>query len=250
MAEKNSIKATANSPSADIAHFIRQKDYIVLNRNFDNGSFGKTIQIQDPDLGIVFIAKKYEPTDGVDKERFFESFKREIKLLYKLNHPNIVRVFGSYLYEKVQTGFILMEFVDGWHLDEYIETPSISEAEIEDVFRQLIDAFVYMEKNGVVHRDIRPSNIMVTSSNIAKVIDFGLGKDCALESDNYSVRTIVNRESVEKLPEEEANRKYSSQTDLYYLGELFYRLLKENNRLDSFRYRKILEQMKAFCTQD
>ena len=244
MAEESNFKASMNSPSSDIVHFMRRKDYIVLNRDFDNGSFGKTIQIQDPDLGIIFIAKKYEPADGVDKERFFESFKREIQLLYKLNHPNIVRIFGSYLYEELHTGFIVMEFIEGFHLDEYLAAEIIGKAEIEDVFCQLISAFSYMEKLGIVHRDIRPSNVMVTPSNVAKVIDFGLGKDCVLESENYSIRTIVNRGSVEQLPEEEANRKYSSQTDLYYLGELFYRLLKENNRLSSFRYRKVLEKMK------
>ena len=84
--------------NGDIIPFVKQKDYIMVNNNLGGGSFGKTVLLQDPFIDELFVAKKYEPVYGEIKELFFKNFLDEIKILYKLNHRNIVRIYNYYAY--------------------------------------------------------------------------------------------------------------------------------------------------------
>ena len=99
--------------NGDVIPFVKQKDYIMVNNDLGGGSFGKTVLLQDPFIDELFVAKKYEPEyDGI-KEQFYKNFLDEIKILYKLNHRNIVRIYNYYAYENIYTGYILMEYIDG-----------------------------------------------------------------------------------------------------------------------------------------
>lgn len=79
------------------------KDYIMINNNLGSGSFGKTVVIRDPFIDEFFVAKKYEPIfkDQELKKKFFKSFLDEIKILFKLNHKNIVRIYNYYPFESM-----------------------------------------------------------------------------------------------------------------------------------------------------
>src|SRR5690606_15658456 len=116
---------------------------------------------------------KYSPFYPEHKDLYFNYFLDEIKLLHKIYHKNIVRVFNYYLYPEQMTGYILMEFVKGQNIDEYIsENPD----RLSDLFVQIINGFTYLEENKILHRDIRPDNILVTVDGVTKIIDFGFGK--------------------------------------------------------------------------
>jgi len=71
----------------------------MVNNELGEGSFGKTVLLQDPFINELFVAKKYEPEYGTIKETFYKNFLEEIKILYKLNHRNIVRIYNYYAYE-------------------------------------------------------------------------------------------------------------------------------------------------------
>lgn len=106
--------------NGDIIPFVKQKDYIMVNNDLGGGSFGKTVLLQDPFIDELFVAKKYEPEfDGI-KEQFYKNFLDEIKILYKLNHRNIVRIYNYYAYENIFTGYILMEYIDGKNIGDFI----------------------------------------------------------------------------------------------------------------------------------
>ena len=77
--------------------FSPVKGYDVINDNLGSGSFGKTILIKDLSIDELFVCKKYSPQPGIPKKDFFDTFKKEIKLMYQINHPNVVRVFTYYL---------------------------------------------------------------------------------------------------------------------------------------------------------
>lgn len=236
--------------NGDIVSFVKQKDYIMINNNIGRGSFGKTVLLKDPFINELFVAKKYEPNfkDIVLQERFYVKFLDEIKILYKLNHKNVVRIFGYYAYEDSHTGYIIMEYVDGQNIKEYIDkySPFPGNASLDEIFMQLIDAFCYIEENGIVHRDIREGNILVDTQGVVKVIDFGIGKifEQSKQSDD-SLVSKINRGGLDTLPEEYYERKYTSQTDMFYLGELFNRLLKntDNSVSLSFSYYDVIEKM-------
>lgn len=230
--------------NGEMVQFFRQKDYEVLNPNLGGGSFGKTIIIRDNLIDEIFVCKKYDPFSGDAKKEFYDTFVSEIKIMHKLYHENIVRVFNYYLYPDQYTGYILMEFVEGKEIDEFFSDDAFEIfSDVNHIFLQLIDAFVYLEKNSIIHRDIRASNILVTQNDVVKVIDFGLGKFLKKQSDNIDTfKSIINRQGMEILPEEFGSGYYDNLTDMFCLGELFNRLMKQNNIKD-FKYTRVLQKM-------
>ena len=235
--------------NGDVIPFVKQKDYIMVNNDLGGGSFGKTVLLQDPFIDELFVAKKYEPEyDGI-KEQFYKNFLDEIKILYKLNHRNIVRIYNYYAYENIYTGYILMEYIDGENIGDFISDyfAPFAETTLDDVFLQLIDAFCYIEAHGIIHRDIREGNILVDKSGTVKVIDFGIGKIASRVDggDADSLVADINRAASDTLPQEYYDGIYTSLTDMFYLAELFGRLIDNAGSCDrtDFSYNDILNKM-------
>lgn len=232
--------------NGDIVEFVKQKNYVMINNSLGSGSFGQTVLLKDPFIDELFVAKKYEPYYEDTKKEFYDSFLQEIKIMYKLYHPNVVRIFNYYPYESLYTGYIIMEFIDGEniadYLDGYLAWDEIGSP--DSLFVQLIDGFDYIEKQGIVHRDIREGNILVTKDGIAKIIDFGLGKSFSpIDTSDDSMAEIINRSGLDRLPNEYFEGKYDSQTDMFYLAELLNRLLRITSNDIIFSYHSILEKM-------
>ena len=235
--------------NGDVIPFVKQKDYIMVNNDLGGGSFGKTVLLQDPFIDELFVAKKYEPEyDGI-KEQFYKNFLDEIKILYKLNHRNIVRIYNYYAYENIYTGYILMEYIDGENIGDFISDyfAPFAETTLDDVFLQLIDVFCYIEAHGIIHRDIREGNILVDKSGTVKVIDFGIGKIASKvdDGDADSLVTDINRAASNTLPQEYYDGIYTNLTDMFYLAELFRRLIDNSKSCDrtDFSYNDILNKM-------
>lgn len=234
--------------NGDIIEFIKKKDYIMANDNLGRGSFAQTVVLKDPYIDELIVAKKYIPDNAQIKEKFFKNFKDEIKILYKLNHKNVVRVFNYYIYEEISTGYILMEYVDGIEIDEYLEiNPFDSDGyrwvSIDEIFIQLVEGFQHIEQCGIMHRDIREKNIMIDKTGSVKIIDFGIGKvyNKAVEILNDSLGEAINRQNSDTLPDEFYQGEYNSRTDMFYLAELLNRLIQKYERF--FSYQTILDKM-------
>ena len=232
--------------NGDIVAFVKQKDYVMVNNDLGSGSFGQTVLLKDPFIDELFVAKKYEPYYESDRKEFFDSFLQEIKIMYKLNHKNVVRVFSYYPFESLYTGYILMEYIDGKRIDEYLDDPFLWAKGIDPdtIFSQLIDGFAYIEERGIVHRDIREGNILITRDGVVKIIDFGLGKTFSpIDTSDDSMAEIINRSGLDRLPNEYFEGKYDSQTDMFYLAELYNRLLRETHVDFLFSYDFVLQKM-------
>ena len=238
----------------DIVEFVKQRDYVMVNPKLGRGSFGKTVLLNDPFIDELFVAKKYEPDVNTldEKEKYYRNFLDEIKIMHKLNHRNIVRIFNYYAYEKISTGFILMEYIDGTDISNYIlvEYTDINspfeQISLDDLFKQLIDGFHYIETHGIIHRDIREGNIMVDKNGTVKIIDFGIGKVIQKnDSLTDSLADEINRAGSDTLPQEYYDGDYTSKTDMFYLGELLNRLIKSADEIDitEFSFFNVLEKM-------
>ncbi len=238
--------------NGDIVEFIKQKNYIMINNDLGGGSFGQTVLLQDPFIDELFVAKKYEPEYKSLKKEFYQNFLDEIKILYKINHKNIVRIYNYYAFENYYTGYIIMEYINGITIDDYFGNKYLEYSDkitADQVFRQLINAFCHLEKIGILHRDIREHNIMIQSDGTVKVIDFGIGKfisGSTTETDYDSLATKINRQNVNLLPNEYKEKKYTILTDMFYLGELISRLIEQSkyNFVIDFSYQDILDKMK------
>lgn len=233
--------------SSSIVEFFRKKDYEMINDHLGSGAFGRTVLLKDPFIDELFVAKKYEPYYEEDKEVFFGSFLQEIKIMYKLNHRNVVRIYNYYAYPDQYTGYILMEYIEGRNIYHFFSSyyPWLEMPSPDDIFEQLIDGFCYIESQGIIHRDIREGNIMIDKNGLVKIIDFGLGKTFKPIADTSedSLRSEINRSGLDCLPDEYYEGRYTSKTDMFYLAEMYRRILRKTDNMDSFSYESILQKM-------
>lgn len=219
----------------EIIEFLRKKDFKFI-KELSNGSFGKTILLEDEYIKHKFVCKKYEPLEGIKKEDYYDNFVNEIKLLHLLYNNNIVRIFNYYLYPELSLGYIMMEYIDGNDIFSYIENYPEN---INSIFEQTIKGFIYLEDNDILHRDIRPTNILVDNDNNVKIIDFGFGKKINFLKDN--AKSITINWWGDERPSEFTQEIYDIKTEIYFIGKLFEEIL--NKVTASFKYKSILKKM-------
>ncbi len=225
-------KTTENS----IVQFLRKRDYALI-RELGQGACGKTVLLHDVQIDEHFVCKKYAPYSEEHRQELFANFVREIKLLHKVHHQNIVRVFNYYLYPDQFTGFILMEFVDGKDVDDYLaQFPE----QTNEIFFQAISGFSYLERKGILHRDIRPGNLMVSDDGIVKIIDLGFGKEIRNSKDFK--KSITLNWWCDEPPIEFENSRYDFGSEVYFVGKLFERIIQERE-INHFKYADILGRM-------
>lgn len=221
--------------NGDIIQFIRQHDYVFV-RELGQGACGRTVLLCDDLIDEHFVCKKYCPYDEDRRPELYLNFVRETKMLHRLYHENVVRVFNYYLYPDRLSGYILMEFVDGQDVDEFL---AANPERVNEVFLQAIAGFSHLEVNGILHRDIRPQNLMVGGDGIIKIIDFGFGKAIEVPED-FDKSVSLNWWC--EPPEDFTNDVYDFSTEVYFVGKLFERIIQENG-LDQFKYTGMLGRM-------
>lgn len=219
----------------NIIEFLRKKDYKFI-RYIGQGGTGKTILLEDELINERFVCKKYSPYYIEHQETYFKNFVDEIKLLHLLYHPNVVRVFNYYLYPEKLTGYIIMEYIDGEDIYEYVKN---NPDRLNDIFVQTIRGFRHLEENKILHRDIRPGNIMVTNDGIVKIIDFGFGKRIDFNSNFYNSVSINWNYTI---PRDFETKTYNYKTEIYFIAKLFEEIIQINN-LNAFPYMNILQEM-------
>jgi serine/threonine-protein kinase len=231
--------AESTVPKDHIVEFLRRRDYIFV-KELGRGGCGRTVLLRDTQIDETLVCKKYAPVLEAHRTVLFANFVREIKLLYKLNHPNVVRVFNYYLYPELFAGYILMEFIGGVEIDKFLaEHPE----RINEVFQQSIDGFSYLQASGILHRDIRPANLMVRDDGILKIIDLGFGKEIR-RSEDFDKSVSLNWWC--ELPNEFATGRYDFCTEVYFVGKLFERVIRDNG-IGCFEY---MDALRCMCSVD
>lgn len=226
---------SSNLKENKIVTFDSSKQFKFI-RNLGRGGTGDTNLFLDENVNILFAIKKYSPSSGNDKDECYVRFIDEIKILFNIYHKNVVRIFNYYLYPTVKIGYIQMEYIDGDSIDKI--TPSDYGKTWNDYFVETINAFSYLCDNNILHRDIRPSNFMITKTGELKIIDFGFGKHIENIKDKNSV--YLNWSATIHPEEVTLNQEYNYSTEIYYIGELFKRLVVED---ESFVYNDIIAKM-------
>lgn len=229
----------SSATPSQIITFLRRRDYQLI-RELGQGACGKTVLLHDDQIDEDFVCKKYTPFSETHREELFKNFVREIKLLHQLQHDNVVRVFNYYLYPGQFTGFILMEFIDGLDIEDYVsqhpETTSV-------LFIQAVSGFKYLESSSILHRDIRPRNVLVRSDGTLKIIDLGFGK-LVQTSEDFDKSISLNWWC--ETPAEFAERRYDFTSEVYFVGKLFEKLIADHG-ITQFKYPEVLGRM---CQRD
>lgn len=217
--------------------FLRKKDFELV-RNIGQGGTGKTVLLRDPILSIEFVCKKYHPHNSEFDSYTYQKFLDEIKFLHLISHQNIVRVFNYYLYPENSTGYIVMEYIDGENLVDFLrKNPN----KIEDIFLQAVEGFFHLEELKILHRDIRPNNFLVTKQGTLKIIDFGFSKQLPQVSGLEEENSIILNWPY-PLPEECRRDDYNLKSEIYFLGYMFSQIINDLGNVD-FKYFEILKKM-------
>jgi serine/threonine protein kinase len=171
------------------------------------------------------VAIKVLKPELVKNEEIRKRFKNEASMLAHLQHSNIV---GLIDYVEQEDGlFLIMEYVDGQGLDELVRAQQapISIERAKKLMIQVLQAFNYAHKNGVVHRDVKPSNILVTADDQIKVLDFGIAKLVG-DKQHHLTKTGTQIGTVYYMsPEQVKGKELDHRSDIYSLGVTFYELL-------------------------
>ena len=188
-------------------------------------------------IGVGGMANVYRCTDTVDdrevavkilkdeylnNEEFIRRFKNESKAIAMLSHPNIVKVYDVSFGDMIQ--YIVMEYIDGITLKEYIDQQGIIEwKDVIHLTTQILKALQHAHECGIVHRDIKPQNIMLLQDGTIKVTDFGIAR-----FSDKSTRTMTEQAigSVHYIaPEQARGNATDGKTDIYSVGVMLYEML-------------------------
>jgi len=144
-----------------------------ITSHLGSGGMGDVYQATDSKLGRSVAIKFLPATVASDADRL-SRFRREAQVLASLNHPNIAHIYG--LEESGGASCIVMELVEGETLQERIKRSPIRVDESLTIAKQIAEALESAHEKGVIHRDLKPGNVMLTRDGRVKVLDFGLAK--------------------------------------------------------------------------
>ena len=169
-----------------------------------------------------YVAIKTLKPNYVNQETFVERFRREAKTAANLNHPNIVQIFDWGIEEEP---FFVMEYIEGNTLTSIVaKNRTISLSDVLFIGAQVASGLQAAHQKGLVHRDIKPGNIMITPDGKVKVTDFGIVSLQNEESDITKTGSILGTASYIS-PEQAQGRPVSIESDLYSLGTVLYELI-------------------------
>ncbi|MEA2013672.1 MAG: protein kinase, partial [Verrucomicrobiota bacterium] len=175
------------------------------------------------------VAVKILASHLIIKKDFVRRFYREARTTAKLEHPNIVRILDCGKEEDIL--YLLMEYMNGGNLKEYIQANgALRVAKAMRVIRDIANALMEAEKHNIIHRDIKPDNIMIGSGNRYKLADLGLARELADITGGAEITTAsIGMGTPHYMPPEQAldARKVDCRADIYALGCTFYYLLAE-----------------------
>ncbi len=192
-----------------------------IQREVGSGGMGVVYQGFHIRLEQVVAIKDLSP-DLASNEEMRQRFIREARIQAQLNHPNVVNVHN--LLEHEGHLLLVMEFVEGYTLDQLIQTRgALPYDKAIEITRQVLEALSFMHSKGVIHRDLKPGNIMITRGGLVKVTDFGIAK---ATSEKEQTRAGVRLGTLWYMsPEQVKGKTVDTRSDLYALGVTFFQMV-------------------------
>jgi serine/threonine-protein kinase len=197
--------------------------YIILDR-IGSGSMGRVYKAHHVLMDRIVALKIIAPEIACN-EKVVARFQREMKLVGRLDHPNVVRAFDADQVKKVL--YIVMEYVPGMSLGERLKKGPIPAAEMFDYASQAALGLSHAHEQGMVHRDVKPSNMLLTEDRRIKLLDLGLG--ILMEADSHATFATADGIAVGTVdymsPEQALGREVDGRSDLFSLGCSMFHLM-------------------------
>lgn len=169
------------------------------------------------------IAVKVLKEEFLGNEELVRRFKNESKAISILDHPNIVKVYDVSVTDQLQ--YIVMEYIDGITLKEYLKQRggALTWKEVVHFATQVLSALEHAHSKGIVHRDVKPQNIMLQADGSIKMMDFGIARFSRAQSQTISDKAIGSVHYIS--PEQAKGDRTDARTDIYSVGVMLYEML-------------------------
>ena len=205
------------------SHGLLVGKYVILDR-LGSGSMGRVYKAHHQLMGRVVALKIIAP-EIVTNERVVSRFQREMRLVGKLDHPNVVRAFDADQTNGIL--YIVMEYVPGLSLGQKLKEGPISPVDAVSYAAQAALGLAHAHAQGIVHRDVKPSNLLLNDEKQVKVLDLGLG--VLMDGDEHATFATADGVAVGTVdymsPEQACGRDVDGRSDLFSLGCSLYHLI-------------------------
>ncbi|MES3629764.1 MAG: serine/threonine protein kinase [Longimonas sp.] len=201
----------------------KEVDGYHIKRVIGRGGMGVVYEAEDVALSRSVAIKRVNPSQA-NRDLFLHRFRSEARALARIDSPHIVSVYA--LRETDLGLLIVMEFVDGGTLEDRLDDGPMPLEEALPLFKQMLRAFGHAHSAGVIHRDIKPQNIMLTKSSVVKVTDFGIAKMRTQDSGQTVTQGGQGGTLKYMSPEQISDIQAVDDTsDIYALGMVAYQML-------------------------
>jgi len=226
------------SPAADPLVGTSVNGFKVLSR-IGSGGFGVVYRAFDTNLERSVAIKMLPPRIAKAGKGLLDRFLREARSAAKLSHPNIVTIHQICPYK--DTFYIVMELVDGGALHEHLaQQRRFEPAEATRIIRAAAEGLGHAHRRGIIHRDIKPGNIMLTNDGQVKVSDFGLARDVLQRRDIVGPGHSLGTPRY-MAPEQAVGDEPTASSDLYSLAATYYALLTGRAPFDAPTERELMK---------
>ncbi len=154
---------------------------------------------------------------------FVTRFEREARIIAALDHPNIVPLYDYN--EQAEQPYLVMKFVEGQTLKEVLTARTIPLEDIRHMMVTIADALTYAHEQGVLHRDVKPSNIIIDNQGYPYLMDFGLARIATQGESTMSANTMLGTPQYISPEQAKGERELDTRTDVYSLGIILYELV-------------------------
>ncbi len=191
-------------------------------KNIGSGGMANVYKAIDEQTGDI-VALKVLKEDHIEDADFVRRFELEAKAALKLSHPNIVGSFD--VGKDGDTNYIVFEYVEGSTLKDIIrEDGALTPKEAVSVASQILDALEHAHNSGIIHRDVKPQNVMITHDGAAMLTDFGIARDTGSTTRTFAGTNVIG--SVHYLsPEQARGEQVGPESDIYSCGIMLYEML-------------------------